>query len=36
MKGRKMHWTAALIIGMLVGALGTVLIVHHYVKDMWR
>ena len=31
-----MHWTAALIIGIMVGVLATLLIIRHYLKDMWR
>lgn len=30
-----MHWTAALIIGIMLGALATITIIRHYLKDMW-
>lgn len=36
MGDRRMHWTAVLIIGIMVGVLATLLIIRHYLKDMWR
>jgi hypothetical protein len=30
-----MHWAATLIIGIMMGVLATLLIIRHYLKDMW-